>query len=98
MAITLCLDLWLLSMVRLPSTLNPGDPQRLRLAIFACFVAITLAQLFFTALGSLGQVVLTGITFPFMAFGGASLVASAALVGLGLPAAKTAKLAARDGF
>ena len=89
LATTLALALWLLSLVRLPQTHASGNTNALRHAIFASSVVVTLVQLLFTAMGSLGLVVLTGITFPFVAFGGASLLACAAVVGVGLPASQT---------
>lgn len=84
LVITAALALWLVSLVRAPAGAQAGDPNGFRRAVFACFVAVTLVQLLFTALGSVGLVVLTGITYPLLAFGGASLLASAGLLGLGM--------------
>lgn len=46
------------------------------------FVASSLVQLSLTVFGSLGSVALTGVTFPLQSFGHASLLVTAAFVGL----------------
>ncbi|PWF49057.1 hypothetical protein [Massilia glaciei] len=73
--------LWLVAM--LPA--KPTDAHQLfAYWVVAIFVTITLTQLFYTCLGAMGAVVLTGITFPIMAFGKTSFIVSAALIGLSL--------------
>lgn len=81
--VTVLLATWLVSLVRM----RPGvaeDPDRLRSWLVACFVAVILAQLMFTTLGGLGLVLLTGVTFPLVGFGSASLTVCAVFVGLAL--------------
>ena len=82
--ITTAMGLWLVSLVQVRPTRSTADPADLRNWVYICFVAVTLAQLFFTSLGSLGVVALTGVTYPLMSIGSASLLATAAFVGLAL--------------
>jgi cell division protein FtsW (lipid II flippase) len=82
LAITAALAVWLVSLIRVQVTKRAGDPDDFRHWVFVCFAVVTLAQLLFTCMGSLGLVVLTGVTYPLLAVGSASLIASAALIGL----------------
>lgn len=82
--ITVLLATWLVSLVGMRRPTAPEDPGGLRSWLVACFVAVTLAQLVFTTLGCLGLVLLTGVTFPLVGFGSASLTVSAVFVGLAL--------------
>ncbi len=82
--ISTALAFWLVSLVRVRALRRAGDPGDLRQWVFTCFVVVTLVQLLFTCLGSVGLVPLTGVTYPLLAYGGASLIASAAMLGVAL--------------
>lgn len=84
LAITAALAVWLIGLVRVQVLMRAADPDDFRHWIVVCFVVFTLVQLLFTCMGSLGLVVLTGITYPLLGVGSASLITSAALIGLAL--------------
>jgi cell division protein FtsW (lipid II flippase) len=82
-AITGLLAWWL--MVLMP-TIRP-NPARVDSAVLAqnfglIFIVLTLASLLMTCLGNIGIVILTGINFPFIGFGGTNLVVCAVCMGV----------------
>lgn len=81
--ITSALALWSLSLLR-PQAMRLGnlDSSGLTQAFGLCFVTVTLMQLLVTCLGNIGLIPLTGVNFPFLGFGGASLLVCT--VGMGV--------------
>lgn len=78
---------WLLALAAPPAAGKPARSlNRLGRWLVAMFVASNLAQLLLTTLGSTGAVTLTGVTFPLLSFGGASLLATAAFSALAINA------------
>lgn len=77
------LALWCLSLLR-PQAMRLGhlDSSGLIQAFGLCFVTVTLMQLLVTCLGNIGLIPLTGVNFPLLGFGGASLLGCA--VGMGV--------------
>lgn len=77
---------WLLALARLPS--GGGLPVRslnhLSRWLLAVFVANAICQVLLTALGALGGVILTGVTWPLLAHGATSLLITAMFAGLAL--------------
>ncbi len=80
-ALTAGVALWLANGVHI-RTSQRVDARNLLSWAFACFAVISLVQLTFTALGSLGAVVLTGVSYPLMGNGGAALLCAALMAGL----------------
>lgn len=74
--------MWLLQMLPKNIKASSTPDQQFAYWVICIFVAISLTQLFYTCLGSLGIVVLTGITFPVIAFGKTSFIISALLIGI----------------
>lgn len=85
LVLTGALALWLLSLLRHPGAASASDAVSrtgLAQAFGLCFVTVTLMQLLVTCLGSVGAIPLTGVNFPFLGFGGASLLVCAVSVGV----------------
>jgi cell division protein FtsW (lipid II flippase) len=82
--ITGALALWLVSLVQVGPATRVADPKDLGHWVVACFAAVTLAQLLFTTLGSLGLVALTGITYPLVGLGSSSLLVCAGFAGMAM--------------
>lgn len=81
--ITAGLALWLLSLMAKPSLPTERvDSAKLTHAFGLCFVTVTLMQLLVTCLGSVGAILLTGVNFPMLGFGGTNLLVCA--VGMGV--------------
>ncbi len=86
-ATTLLTMAWLVSLLALPAGGLPARSlNRLGRWVVAMFVAASLVQLLLTTLGSLGTIALTGVTFPLVSFGGASLLATAVFAALSINA------------
>jgi cell division protein FtsW (lipid II flippase) len=82
--ISAALAFWLVSLVQVKKIAHAGDPNDFRQWVVTCFVVVTLVQLLFTCLGNVGLVPLTGVTFPLLAHGSASLITSSALLGFAM--------------
>jgi cell division protein FtsW (lipid II flippase) len=93
--ITLGCVLWLYLVVRGHARITRGEPRLVRLGtrmvndeqalvswLCVCWVALTLCQLAVTVAGNLAVIPLTGVTFPFVSFGMASLVMNSVMLGL----------------
>ena len=93
--ITLGCVVWLYLVVRGHGLATRGDPRLIRMGtrvmndeqallswLCVSWVALTLCQLAVTVAGNLAVIPLTGVTFPFVSFGMASLVANAAMLAL----------------
>ena len=103
--ITLGLVAWLYLVVRGHARVTTGEPRLVRagqrmvndeqgLLSWLCvsWMALTLCQLAVTVAGNLAVIPLTGVTFPFVSFGMASLVSNSAMLGLAASVSE-----ARDG-
>lgn len=81
--------LYLLALVRTNSFAQPRlalhpQPQRLAVWMLLVFVAISLVQLYVTALGSVGLMPMTGVVFPLMGYGKTALLVTAAYSALAM--------------
>lgn len=88
LAIAAATAVWLLGLM--PSACETAGPglapraDRLGAWIVTFFACISLVQLFVTCLGSLGLMPLTGVGFPLLAYGKASLLVTACIAAFGI--------------
>lgn len=83
-AITACCALWLAGLVfaRRPAREQIADPGLFIAWLILVWACGTLMQLLVTVLGTLGHIPLTGVTYPFVAWGKVSLLVNCAFAGL----------------
>lgn len=83
--VTAGVALWLLALVR-PRADALAAPAGLTRWLIYLWATVTLAQLLFTSLASVGLVPLSGVVFPLVGFGSSSLLVAAFFAGLAVSA------------